>query len=186
MKQFSNPKGLLALSTCLLGLACGDDDKRSSFSSGLPTNKPAATLSSDDKQQFCRTLDQHVTATVGFEEITRLGCLPLALLSGGTTADCQKFLDSCAAKPPPAITVEVRNTHDQACFDSLTSCEASVGTLEGCINVNVAAIRSVLESISCARVGDSSAATEATSVMRTASTCAQSSSSCGEATTLLL
>lgn len=186
MKHFSIPQRLLALSTCLLGLACGHDDSGSTYNSGLPSTTTAATLSTDDKQQFCRTLDQHVNATVGFQEIARLLCLPSALLSGGSKADCEKFLDSCAAKAPAPITVDVRNTHEQACFNSLTSCEATVGTLEGCINVNVAAVRSVLETISCARVGDTAAANEVTSVMSTARTCAQSSQSCSGATTLLL
>ena len=184
-------KCLFKLDKCLLiaslgVLACGHDDKGSLYSSGLPASKPAATLSDDQKEQFCRSLDDHVNVTVGFEEIARIICLPAALLGGGSKAGCQKLLDDCAANAPDPITVDVRSNHEKECFDSLQSCEADVRTLEGCVNVNVAAVRDVLESISCARYGDSTAADQVRKVMGTASTCASSSSNCGAATTLLL
>jgi hypothetical protein len=171
---------------CLLTVACGNDDNGSLYSSGLPATMPAATLTNDQKEQFCRSLDDHVNVTIGFEEIARIVCLPAALLLGGSKADCQKRLDDCAANAPSPITVDVRSTHEQACFESLKSCEADVHTLEGCVNVNVAAVRDVLESISCARFGDTTAADRVKRVMGTASTCASSSSNCGTATTLLL
>ena len=173
-------------STCLLAVACGHDDKGSLYSSGLPASKPAGMLSDDQKEQFCRSLDDHVNVTIGFEEIARIVCLPAALLLGGSKADCQKRLDDCAANAPSPITVDVRSTHEKECFDSLKSCEADVRTLEGCVDVNVAAVRDVLESISCARFGDTTAADRVKRVMGTASTCASASSNCGTATTLLL
>ncbi|MDB4988179.1 MAG: hypothetical protein JWN04_3357 [Myxococcaceae bacterium] len=176
----------LAVSMSLAALGCGHDDNAPLYSSGVDSTKRASTLSDADKNQFCRSLDQHVDVVIGFQEIARIVCLPLALLSA-SQAECEHKLDTCAAQPPSSITVNAQSTHDQACFNSLASCEANVSTLEGCVNVNVGLVRAVLETITCARFGDTSAASDARAVMDpTGSTCASSSSSCGQATTLLL
>ncbi|MDB4991219.1 MAG: hypothetical protein JWN04_6397 [Myxococcaceae bacterium] len=175
----------LALSVPLAALGCGHDDNAPIYSSGVDSTKRASTLSDTDKTQFCRSLDQHVDVVVGFQEIARLVCLPFALVSL-SRAECEQKLNTCAANAPSPITVEAQSTHDQSCFNSLSSCEANVGTLEGCVNVNVGLVRTVLETVTCARFNDPEATNEANRAMNTAGTCVSSSSSCDQATTLLL
>jgi hypothetical protein len=175
----------LVLSGCLFASACGKDNDETIYSSGLDEDKPASTLSDDDKRQFCSGLDNHVDVTVGFQEISRILCLPAALLSG-SRAGCEQLLDSCSRNSANPITVQVRQSHEQVCYDSLSSCEASVSTLEACVNVNVSAVRSVLESITCARFGDQDAIQRTSAVMDTAAGCASSSRACDAATDIIL
>jgi len=173
---------VLALS-CLLG--CGHDENGPIYSSGVDKTKRGTTLSDDDKNEFCSSLDQHLDVVVGFQELAQIACFPAALLSI-SRADCQQKLDACVANAPSPISATVRQTREQRCYDSLSACDADVGTLEGCVNLNVGAVRAVLNALTCGRFGDTSAIQEANSVMDTARTCANTSNDCGEATTILL
>jgi hypothetical protein len=175
----------LGVLASLLVCACGSDDPKPKYNSGLDDTKTASTLNDDDKRTFCRTLDAHVDVTVGFEEIARLLCLPSALLAS-TRQDCETVLDACMHNAPPPITVNASTSREQACFADLDSCEADVGTLESCVNVNVGVVRQLLENISCARFGDKTVDQDLTRAMQTAGTCAKASASCGEATQILL
>lgn len=168
----------------LFAAACGNDDSDPKFSSGLEDDKTASTLDEDDKRTFCRTLDAHVNVTVGFEEIARIACLPGALLAGSREG-CEQVLDTCMQNASPPITINASASREQACYDDLDSCEADVGTLESCVNINVAAVRQLLETITCARFG-ASTSDDVTRVMQTAGTCAKASASCGDATQILL
>jgi len=175
----------LGLFAGLLTSACGNDDPKPVFSSGLDDTKPASTLNDDDKRTFCRTLDAHVDVTIGFEEIARLVCLPGALLAG-TRQGCEDVLDTCMRNAPSPITINASASREQTCFDDLDSCEANVATLEACVNVNVGAVRQLLENISCARFGDPKVDRDLTEAMQTAGTCGKASASCGDATQILL
>jgi len=177
----------LAVVVGVVGLsaaACGNDDPDPKFSSGLDDKTTASTLDDDDKRTFCRTLDAHVNVTVGFEEIARIACLPGALLAGSREG-CEQVLDTCAKNASPPITINASASREQACFDDLDSCEADVATLESCVNINVGAVRQLLENITCARFG-AKTSDEVTKVMQTAGTCAKASASCGDATQILL
>jgi hypothetical protein len=162
--------------------ACGDDGANSVFSSGIDDrDKPAATLDDKEKEQFCSTVETHVSVTVGLEEVMRIACAPIALLTSTSREACEELLDSCA-KDAPKIMLE-RQQREQECFDSLAECEADVSTLEGCVDVNVRALRTVLERISCARFGDSSVQDDIDEA-RTAAACAQAANSCRDAVLL--
>jgi hypothetical protein len=172
-----------ARSSLLFSLAlfsCGHDDSGSTFSSDLPKHTDANKLDDKQRQDFCRTLDTHVDVTVGLDEVARLICLPFALLSA-SHEDCEALLDSCS-RDATKVTLD-RTSQEQKCFDSLASCEADVGTLEGCVNVNVRAVRQVLERVTCARYGDADAGRELDEAM-TGQTCAKTSSSCQDAVLL--
>jgi hypothetical protein len=175
----------LASIAALSATACGNDDPDPKYSSGLDDTKTASTLNDDDKHTFCRTLDAHVNVTVGFEEIARLACLPGALLAA-TREGCEQVLDTCTKNAPPPITVNASANREQACFDDLDACEANVGTLEACVNVNVGVVRRLLETITCARFGDHTVDADLSDAMKTAGTCAKASASCGQATQILL
>ncbi|MDB4976670.1 MAG: hypothetical protein JWN48_5011 [Myxococcaceae bacterium] len=185
--SFSTLPAALAVASCLLSLGCGSDDNEPLYSSGVDASKTGTKLSDDDKRQFCRSLDQHVDVVIGFEEVARIACLPTALLFGGSKAGCEQMLDNCAAGAPSPITVSARrSSEEQTCYTNLSMCEASVGTLEACVNVNVSLVRNVLETVTCARYGDTTAADRAARVMNTAGSCAGQSSSCNAAATTLL
>jgi len=169
----------------LLGSACGDDDDDKIYSSGLDDEKTASTLDDDDKRTFCKSLDAHVGVTVGFEEIARLTCLPFAL-AAPTSADCEAVLDTCMRNAPSPITIDVRGKRERECFESLDSCEADVGELEACVNVNVGVVRQLVERISCTRFNDDTVDSDLTEAMQTAGTCGRASASCGAATQILL
>lgn len=173
---------LARLSLLIALAACGDDSSSSVFSSGIDDrDQEADKLDDDDKRQFCRTLDTHVSVTVGLEEVARIACAPIALLTSTSRDACEELLDSCARDA--AKVMLQRQQREEECFDSLASCEADVGTLEGCVDVNVKALRTVLERISCGRFGDSSVQQDIDDA-RTAAGCTQVSSSCGDAVLL--
>lgn len=161
---------------------CGDDDSRSTYSSGLPKDREASTLDDDDKEQFCRTVDTHFSVSVGLDEVARLTCLPVALLTATSRDDCEDILDSCSSNAAQ-LSIERMEREDQ-CVDSLASCNEDIGTLETCVNVNIKAVRAVLENFTCARFGDSDLERDLDDAM-TAESCAKTSSSCQDAVLLL-
>jgi hypothetical protein len=162
--------------------SCGDDGSNSIFSSGIEDrDKTADTLGDDEKETFCSDVESHLKVTVGLEEVMRVACAPLALLTSTSREACEELLDECA-RDAPKITL-AREQREQECFDSLAACEADVSTLEGCVDVNVRALRSVLERVSCARFGDSSVQDDIDEA-RTAAACAKASNSCRDAVLL--
>lgn len=174
-------KNAVRLSALLALAACGSDSSNSVFSSDLPQDRSVDTLDDQDKRQFCRTLDAHVSVTVGLDEVARIACLPVALFTSTSRQACEELLDSCA-RDAPKVTL-ARQQRENECYDSLAMCEADVGTLEGCVDVNVRALRAVLERISCARFGDSTAQADLDEA-RTAAGCTTVSSSCQDAVLL--
>ncbi len=172
-------KHLARLSLLVALAACGDDNSNSVFSSGIKdTKQDANTLNDQDKRTFCATLDAHVRVTVGLDEVAYLACAPLALLTSTSREACDELLDSCA-RDAPKITLN-REQRQEQCYDDLASCEADVSTLEGCVDINVKALREVIGRISCARFGDSTVQKDIDQA-RTAAGCTQVSNSCRDA-----
>lgn len=168
---------------CALYVGCGDGESSPSFSSGVNSNAEADQLDDEEKRQFCGTLDTHVSVTVGFDEIARIACLPAALLTATSRQACEELLDSCS-RGTSGITVSSSERMEK-CYDSLAMCQEDVGTLESCVNVNVAAVRTVLERFTCARFGDDNLERDLERVMDTAAACGQTSASCKDAVFLL-
>ncbi|HEX5656394.1 MAG TPA: hypothetical protein VFX59_04330 [Polyangiales bacterium] len=171
----------LFLTALALG-GCGDDNSRSLFSSEVgDRDTPVEDLGDDDKRQFCAKVDSYTNVSVGLDEVARIACAPIALLTSTSRAACEELLDSCARD---ALKVSLaRQQRREECYGSLASCQADVGTLEGCVDINVRALRATLERISCARFGDSTVQDDIDDA-RTAAGCTQISSSCGDAVLL--
>jgi len=168
---------------CALHAGCGDSGSDAAYSSDLDKDTEADKLDDDQKRQFCGTLDTHVSVTVGFDEIARIACLPAALLTATSREACEELLDSCS-RGSSGITLG-SSERVEKCYDSLAMCQEDVGSLEACANVNVAAVRTVLERFTCARFGDDNLERDLDRVMDTAAACAQTSASCKDAVFLL-
>jgi hypothetical protein len=164
-----------------LALGCGDDGSGSVYSSGIDKTREADELDDKEKEQFCKTIETHVSVTVGLDEVARIACAPIALLTSTSRDACEELLDECARDAPKVSLA--RAEREQECFDSLSACEADISTLEGCVDVNVRALRTVIERISCARFGDSTVQQDLDEA-RTAAGCAMASGSCRDAVLL--
>lgn len=156
--------------------SCGDDEERS-YESGLDDESTVATLDDDDKEQICRRLDAHLDVKVSFDELARVACLPGAILLSSSSDDCKARLDSCVASAPAPVRIRAQAMDERACFDSLAECNASVGTLETCVNVSVDAVLDFLERVTCSRYDDEEVRGAARS-METARGCAELNASC--------
>lgn len=181
MGRCMNYSARLSVLGALALACCGDDSSNSVFTSDINRDRGADTLDDKEKETFCRTLDAHVSVTVGLDEVARIACAPIALLTSTSRDACEELLDSCARDAPKVSLA--RQQREEECFDSLSSCEADVGTLEGCVDINVRALRTVLERLTCARFGDSTVQ-EDIDQARTAAGCTQVSSSCRDAVLL--
>lgn len=174
-----NKHSLRLVAALLLVTACGDDDEGRSWRSGVDDEENVATLDDDDKAQICRTLDAHLDVTISLDEVTRLACLPAAVLLGGSSDGCQRLLDECVQNGPPPVRVRADANGERACFDSLAECNANVGQLESCVNVSIDAALDFLERVTCARYDDDDVRTRAES-MQTAQGCADLRASCDD------
>lgn len=145
---------LIALGVlCVNALACSDDDdhRPSPYSSGVASsNAPVSDLNDRDKEQICRSYGAHVSSSVGLDLIAQAVCLPQAILLGGTPEGCQERLDACVADAPPPVQVNLSVDDVQVCTDRLTQCNLNVAQLEGCIDVRLDWVYSLVRSLSCA------------------------------------
>lgn len=181
MKQ---PQILLFAASALLLAACGDDDERGPYNSGVDDERDVSTLDDDDKAQICRSLDAHLEATVSFDELARLVCLPPAVLLSSSRDACQASLDACVKNAPPPVRIRATAMDQQACYSSLSECRANVGALESCVNVSVDSVLDFLERVTCTKFDDQ-ATREAAQSMQTARGCAELSASCEDFTLLI-
>jgi hypothetical protein len=158
---------------------CGDDDGDRPYRSGVDEEENVSTLDDDDKAQICRTLDAHVDVTISLDEVTRLACLPAAVLLGGSAEGCERLLNECVQNAPPPVRVRADANAERACFDSLAECNANVGQLESCVNVSLDAALDFLERVTCSRFDDDEVRSKAES-MQTAQGCADLRASCDD------
>jgi len=176
---------LLSLSLLTLA-ACSDDDERVGYRTGIKDDTATvATLDDDDKQKICRSLDAHLDVTISFDEVARLACLPPAVLLSSSREECESKLAACVADAPPPLRVRAQAMNEQVCYDSLAQCNASVGEIEGCVNVSLDAALDFLERVTCARYSDDEVRSTASS-MQTARSCADVSATCDDFGPLLL
>lgn len=168
-------------------LACGDDDERSPFESGVKQDeRPAAALGEDERREYCRRLDAHVDVSVGFEQLQRFLCLPEALLLASSREVCEQRLDACVARASEPLRVRGDISAEPACFRSLESCQASVRELESCVNVNLSGVLDALERLTCAGFDDAETMGELRRWEDGASACVNLSASCEGATDVLV
>ena len=172
---------LFAASLALL-FACDDDERRRPWDTHLDDDATVSNVSRDDKRDACRSLEANLDVRLDFTQLTRLLCLPSALLrAGGSTPTCQLLVDQCAANnTPPPLLVGARVDMDR-CVSALDRCDGRVGALESCVNLNVSGLVDLIEQLSCGGVGDPAMLDRARTAMErrgTLTTCADLSSAC--------
>lgn len=142
------------LCACLLS-ACDDDD-RPRYVSGVDQDAPVSDLDDEDLREICSSFDGYVNAYVDVQTLATLVCLPAAIVGNLSSELCDASLRACidTFKLSPPVQVSARAQSDQVCFENLQQCEATVGQLEGCVNVNVDLALNILDRLSCNRAGD--------------------------------
>ncbi len=148
-------RGGLCLGLLCAGLlsACDDDD-RPRYVSGVDEDAPVSELEDDDLREICRTFDGYVNAYVDVQTLATVACLPLAIVTSFDDQTCRNVLRECVDNFHLPVQVSARAQSDQVCFEDLRQCEATVGQLEGCVNVNVDLALNILDRLSCNRAGD--------------------------------
>jgi hypothetical protein len=107
---------------------------------------------------------------------------------GGSPEGCQERLEACVADVPPPLELDVlvegrgsareQNLDDvQICTDRLSECNLSVAQLEGCINVRLDWVYSLVSSLSCAGASNSDTRSRAEQ-MRGVTVCAAGRAGC--------
>lgn len=183
---------ILFTALCLISfsIGCGDDedtDDRPRYRSGVTTTTgpngstiTVSDLDEGDKRQLCASLDAHVEATVSFDAIAYIACLPGAIVFGGSRPGCEAELDRCMSVFPAPITIEAQVQDETICFSDLEGCNASVAALETCVNVNLGIVFDILDNFSCAGADNANDRDAAAAVMDTANVCADINAACND------
>jgi hypothetical protein len=114
---------------------------------------------------------------VGFDLIAQAVCLPQAILLGGSPAGCQMRLEACVADVPPPVQLDVSLNDVQVCTDTLAQCSLNVAQLEGCIDLRLDWVYSLVSDLSCAGA-DNTATRRRAEQMRGVAVCAAGRASC--------
>lgn len=154
MKASVRFRGLVVLSLVGVLVAACDEDRRPRYSSGVDEQVPVSDLGDDDLRQICSSFDGYVNTYVDLSAVAYIACLPVAIVSSLNSEDCESTLRNCVSLFPEPIHVVARAQSDEVCFENLQQCEASVGLLEDCVNVNVDLALNVFDRFSCDRAGD--------------------------------
>jgi hypothetical protein len=120
--------GVLASVLCAGLISACDDDDRPRYVSGVDADAPVSGLDDED--------------------------LPFAIVTSFDDEGCRNVLRDCVNTFDFPVQVSARAQSDQVCFENLQQCEATVGELEGCVNVNVDLALNILDRLSCNRAGD--------------------------------
>lgn len=140
----------VALAT--LAAACGDDEGRPRFVSGLDDDAPVDSLRTDQRDTLCDSYEAYVDTYVDLDAVAYLACAPGAVTSSDTVEECQRRVDRCMALFPEPISVRSPARPGRRCADNLARCEATVGELEQCVNVNLDFVFELLDGLSCSAI----------------------------------
>jgi hypothetical protein len=105
-------------------------------------------------------------------------CLPQAVLLGGSPAGCRQRLAECTANVPPPVQIDVQVNDTRVCEQNLAQCNLTTTQLEGCINLRLDWVYTLLDALSCGSAGDPSTQSLAEQMMRGASVCASGFAGC--------
>jgi hypothetical protein len=166
-----------------LAFACSDDDdgKPPPFVSGVDAGAgdPAVSgLNTDQKTRLCQSYGAHVSGSVGFDLLAEAVCLPQAILLGGSPSGCRQRLAECTANVPPPVQINVQVNDTRVCEQNLAQCNLTTAQLEGCINLRLDWVYSLLDTLSCGRADNDDTRTLAEQMMRGASVCANGFAGC--------
>lgn len=166
-----------------LALACSDDDEGNPppFTAGIGRDAGTATVSDLDTEQktrLCQSYGAHVSGRVGYDLLAEAVCLPQAILLGGSPAGCRQRLAECTANVPPPVQISVQVNDTRVCEQNLAQCTLTTAQLEGCINLRLDFVYSLLDTLSCGSADNADTRTLAEQMMRGASVCANGFAGC--------
>ncbi len=174
----------LAILPLLASSACSDDDegpppfRTSVAENNAQAEAQAAELSDAQKRKLCDEYGAHVSANVDLNKIAYAVCLPTSLLFGGFTEEsCNAYLNDCVGNFVVTGNVSAKLYDQRACIAGLDRCDLNVVELEGCVNVNLNLVYSILERLSCRRAGDADLEHEIDG-LTTAAVCSQPTRTC--------
>lgn len=163
-------------------IGCGSSEEYvGPWRSGFAADASLAGMNDRGRQALCKSLDTHLESAFDFEMVTRLMCSPGALLRARTANACEFLVDGCMRLNAPDPLLFGARVDAYRCVGQLVHCTSSVGALEACINQNIAQALSLLDGLSCERVGDRAAleqATRAIDITNVITTCAGLAPAC--------
>ncbi len=173
----------LAVVPVLASSACSDDESRpppfqTSVGADNGGEVRVTDLSDEQKRQLCDDFGDHVSANVDLRQLAYAVCLPTSLLLGGVTEEsCNAYLNDCIDNFVVTGNVSASLYSPAACRAGLELCDLQVVQLEGCVNVNLNLVYSILERFSCRRAGDADLQHDLDN-LSTAAVCAQPTRNC--------
>ena len=175
------PAALWLVSAATLFSACDDDEARRPWDTTIDDDANVSGIGDEDKRNVCSSLEANLSVRLDTTQLTRLVCLPSAIVrSSGNSALCQQLLAQCVDQnSTPPLLVGARIDRDR-CVSSLARCDARVGALESCVNLNVSGVLDLLDALTCSRLDESTSnrARRALDDRSTLTTCAELSNSC--------
>jgi len=164
-----------------LSFGCDDDDPRRPWDTAIDDNTSVSSIGDEDKRNVCRSLDANLSVRLDLSQLTRLVCLPGAIVrAAGSRSMCEQLVDQCVAtNTPPPLLVGAR-IDQESCVSSLGRCDARIGALESCVNVNVSGVLDLLEALTCSRLDNATldTARRAMDARNTLTTCGNVSGGC--------
>jgi hypothetical protein len=130
-----------------LAAACGGDDGSTGISTGFPSEQKLSTLTDEETQQACRSVNEDARSVITPTVYTRAACVPLALpasameTASGVKVDvakCQASVDMCVAKNTAQTEKNLKDDAEEECSqasaEDLAGCDATIGEWEACMN----------------------------------------------------
>lgn len=146
-------------------LGCGSDDSTQGIVTGLPAEQKLSTLTDEDVQQACRSINEGAALVVNPSVLQRVACLPYGLRASATESNgaisvnvsqCQQVVDACVsdAQNGEVDSVEAGLEADQddcsdASADDVRGCEVTVGEYETCFNLLLSELQRRLDEMTC-------------------------------------
>ena len=133
---------------CVTLFGCGDGET-SSFASGLADEKKLSEVTATEQESLCNDYGSWLEARTAGMDLTGVSCTLQGVSTTSTTAGCEAAVAACKANPSALRNDDLDQAAMECARSEYSTCDATVGELETCINDSLDAI-SVLQDISCA------------------------------------
>jgi hypothetical protein len=145
-------RGSLVMVAGLLLAAC-DGSSHSNFSTGMDSGKTPASMSPADRATLCTKVESFLPTLMSKADMCKLSGMMGAMLGmggGDLKALCTAAYDACMKEPDDPV----ETTGDTAsCSQGMSTCTATVGEIESCMNDLDAMMRAEMAKIpSCSQL----------------------------------
>lgn len=149
--------GLITVAAC-----GGDDDDNNSSSAGVPSDKQISSLTQEDLDKICKSLDEQYKTQVTplmptAESYTKSYCTVISLftsMNGGTKETCEAAVTDCVARASAADANDSTDDQDAGadtvdCWEisDFAGCTATVAELDACNTASIGAAKKSIESM---------------------------------------